>query len=114
MHRQLGVYIPPEQNQKPPVTGAPNTVLEAVEIKFVAMVYTDKKGKATNPKVGVKVGDRFFEDLNGEDWAAKLAPLKDWVLKGVEAKLAARNLKPEIPDKDQVEVITATEEPSAA
>jgi len=109
--RQLGVVKRPVRGDDDAEgrirTGPPNTVLEAVEVKFVAMVYTDKRGRATPTKIGVMVGDTFFEDPGGDQWAQSLNHLMDWVKRGVEEKLAKRRSAVEgtAPTEDKVDVL---------
>lgn len=63
-----------------------NTVLNVVDMKYLAVRYVDGEGRIKITTV-VQVADQFYEPANAETWTSQLKPLNDWLLKLVKARV---------------------------
>lgn len=106
-----GVLVPDPENN---INAPPKTVTNIARIQFFAMEFGDDEGRKHTTAI-VKVGDQYFRDPNGEDWAKRLIPIPKTSWMGVQVdkmiadRMAALANKDEpLPTKDDVDIMGET------
>lgn len=78
-----------------------NTVINAMEVKFVAVEYGDANGRKTL-EVLLELGGEYYTPPNSQQWAAALKGVSKWLREGIKKKLPTGASKA----ADSVEIVT--------
>jgi hypothetical protein len=103
-NRQQGVMIPKGQLNADLPNGPPNTVAFVAPCQMMAVQYYDETGKG-HRDVLLKAGDVWYKPPQSEEWAAALRNLADWLIAGINQKIAEYEAKDVIPAQDAVDVV---------
>ena len=99
--RQQGVTIPDSQIN-PRSVGSEQTVINAVEVKFVAVEYYDDRG-ARRQEVLLQLGEDYYAPPDSAAWTKALKPVSKWLSTGIRSKSSVA--ADQVPSKDEVPVI---------
>lgn len=89
--RSRGVTAPTNQGS-PANEGTPNTVVNAFEVKFVAVEFFDASGRR-NTDVLLELNGEYYSPPNSQAWAAALKGVTSWLSKGIKRKLPSGPVK---------------------
>ena len=80
-----GVTAP--QNQGNPANAGPaNTVVQAIEVKFVAVDFFNGEGRRSTDVV-LEMNGEYYAPPNSAQWAAALKGVGKWMKEGIAKKL---------------------------
>jgi len=104
--RPVGVMTPAGQGRP---TGAPKQLLNVAPVEWLAVSFTDANG-TVHDVVVMKLGNTWYLPKNSEEWARGLQEVAPWLIKQVEAELAARTAHKKVaeaavPKTDTVDVM---------
>lgn len=87
MFQQAGKGVTVPQNQGSPANEGPaNTVIHAIEVKFVAVEFFDGNGRR-GTDVLLEMNGEYYAPPNSAQWAAALKGAAKWMREGIAKKL---------------------------
>lgn len=91
-----------------PAAGQPQKVIDVLEAKVQFVRFYDERGIERTAMYFV-VGGQYYATKDTIEWCARqLFPMTDWLRKGVDAKLAAKDASAstaDLPKEDSVNVL---------
>jgi hypothetical protein len=86
-----GVTAP--QNQGNPANAGPaNTVIQAVEVKFVAVEFFNGEGRR-GTDILLEMNGEYYAPPNSAQWAAALKGVAKWMKEGLAKKMPSGNVR---------------------